>query len=885
MTGNTKDQIGKLLTEKSREFSGNNRIELTAKNIGDDLYISRNLASQYLNELVKEEKAVKINSWPICFLSREELEKNYRVHLEKITYQSFEELLDVLEQTGTRDFARAIGYNGSLRYCIEQCKSAIGYPGHGIPILLCGENGVGKNFLVQLMFEYAVNREVVPKEEEVVWMNCSDYQNKPEKFRELLAVQQGKRLMVFENLDRLPPEEQELLLPLLTEGLDERGRRLVFTASEKTERKILDSLLRQIPIVLQIPSLDERSPEEREELIVSCFHKESLKLHKDIYISKRVLQAFMNYHFEGNIRQLRNSIAICCANALMRQNGEYIQVMLYHLSEDMIASLPMAEEKTEDETLIPIRGYQHENGLDSYFNILSQILNQFEQLEAEKNWNDFVKQSYYCVKGYYDYLVFRKIYANGKLKAVRMVVEDVIGSVSKKYNITLSTNWGIVITRLIYQQIQNYVQISGWEEQHKKELNYLEHRLTENFPKAALVVKDLAKAVRDNLDLNPGISARILLTLEIMQYDRDIHENDMYGLIICHGYSTASSIADSVNEILDSRVFEAIDMPLDSNVSEVVQNVKRHIRNLPGIKNLLLLTDTGSLEDIDIRLDDVSNMNIGIINNVSTALALEVGSRMLQREEPEQIIREAVLAGNPKGRLIKKVQKEAAIIFVSESGIRSAERMKKLFDESMPRILPIQSIVYDYYDLVKNQESAEIFQKYNVLCMIGVFNPKLKEVPFIALEDMISGNSLERLEGIFRNYLNEEEIQQFESNFLKNFTLENVVQYLTILNAPALLNMVEAAMQTLQKHMHRQLGGRTICGLYIHICCLIERLVTKAEITSVEYENFENEHREFIDMMQSSFEEICSHYGVKLPIGEIAYVYDYIKNDNREEEF
>ena len=71
MTGNTKNQIGKLLTEKSREFSGNNRIELTAKNIGDDLYISRNLASQYLNELVKEEKAVKINSWPICFLSRE----------------------------------------------------------------------------------------------------------------------------------------------------------------------------------------------------------------------------------------------------------------------------------------------------------------------------------------------------------------------------------------------------------------------------------------------------------------------------------------------------------------------------------------------------------------------------------------------------------------------------------------------------------------------------------------------------------------------------------------------------------------------------------------------------------------------------------------------
>ena len=885
MTGTTKDQIIKLLTERSRAFSSNTRIELTAKNIGDDLYISRNLASQYLNELVKEEKAVKVNSWPICFLSRAEIEKSYRVHLEKVIYQSFDELLDVLEQTGTRDFAKAIGYNGSLGYCIEQCKSAIGYPGYGIPILLCGENGVGKKFLVQLMFEYATNREVISKEETILWINCSDYQNKPEKFRNILNEQQKKRLFVFENINHLSMEEQELLLPILTNGLDEHGRRLVFTSSDNADGKILDSLLRQIPVVIQIPSLDERSPEEREELIVSCFHKEALKLHKDIYISKRVLQAFMNYHFKGNIRQLRNSISICCSNALMRQNKENIQVMLYHLSEDMIASLPMAEKTDAEENLITILDYQQENGMNSYFNILSQILNQFELLADNEHWNDFVKQAYYNVKSYYDYLVFRKIYANGKLKAVQIVVEDVISSISKKYNITLSTNWCIVITRLIYQQIQNYVQISNWEEQHQKELTYLEHRLNDGFPNAALIVRDLTRAIRDNLDLSIGISAKILLILEIRQYDRDIHENDMYGLIICHGYSTASSIADSANEILDSRIFDAIDMPLDSNVSEVVQNIKHHIQNLPGLKNLLLLIDTGSLEDIDARLNDVSNMNIGIINNVSTALALEVGNRIIQGEEPEQIIREAILAGNPKGRLIKKIQKEAAIIFVSESGIRSAERMKKLFDESMTRLLPLQTVVYDYYELVKNRESAEIFQKYNVLCMIGIFNPKLKDVPFIALEDVISGDSLEQLEGIFRNYLDDEEIQQFKNNFLKNFTLENVVQYLTILNASALLDMVETALQILQKHMHRQLGGRTICGLYIHICCLVERLVTKAEISSMEHANFEKEHQEFINMMQSSFEEICSHYGVKLPISEIAYVYNYIKNDDREEEF
>ena len=47
----------------------------TAQDLSESLQISRNTVSQYLNEFVKEEKCIKINSRPVYFFSKEMLEK------------------------------------------------------------------------------------------------------------------------------------------------------------------------------------------------------------------------------------------------------------------------------------------------------------------------------------------------------------------------------------------------------------------------------------------------------------------------------------------------------------------------------------------------------------------------------------------------------------------------------------------------------------------------------------------------------------------------------------------------------------------------------------------------------------------------------------------
>ena len=73
---------------------------------------------------------------------------------------------------------------------------------------------------------------------------------------------------------------------------------------------------------------------------------------------------------------------------------------------------------------------------------------------------------------------------------------------------------------------------------------------------------------------------------------------------------------------------------------------------------------------------------------------------------------------------------------------------------------------------------------------------------------------------------------------------------------------------------------KTIIGMYIHICCLLERLVTKTPITDyVKIENFEKEQQEFIHLLTESFEELTGQYNVEIPIGEIAYLFDYVRHD------
>lgn len=387
--------------------------------------------------------------------------------------------------------------------------------------------------------------------------------------------------------------------------------------------------------------------------------------------------------------------------------------------------------------------------------------------------------------------------------------------------------------------------------------------------------------IEQSLDVSINGFSQLLLVLGLRQYSQDVRMDAIRGIIICHGYSTASSIADVVNRLTGSRVFEAIDMPIDISVQEIAVRFKKYVNYVPGPKDVILLVDMGSLEDMNILLSGQTDLNLGIINNVSTRLALDVGCK-IQNHTPMREILETACSGHVSTyKLMERQKKKAAVLFVSEAGVSVARKMAELFYNSLPRQIEVEFLGYDYLSLKHAEELAELKGKYDILFVSGTANPELKDVVFIPMEDIISFREIERINRMLSLYMQEDDLQAFHQRLLKNFSLQNVVQNLTILNADKVLDLVNIGLDQMQKMMRRKFSAQTIIGLNIHVSCLIERLVTKTPIeTYTDQAAFEQEQKEFIEMVRKAFREVSTHYKVEFPISEIAYIYDYIIHDN-----
>ena len=264
-----------------------------ARSLAEKLDISRNLASQYLNELFYEGKLIKIGAHPTCFLARSALENDGFASV----YDNAEDLWNQADQLQEKRsvFSDLIGGNGSLHYAIEQCKAAMNYPGSGLAVLLHGPTGSGKSLLAAKLYDYCVQRGLIGSEGRLITVNCAEYSDNPdffltslfgytkgaytgaEKDSEGLLALADKGMLFLDEIHSLTPECQEKLFLFMDKGVYHRVGdnqkwlastvRFVFATTENPDQALLKTLFRRIPIVIQIPALKERPLTEKRELI------------------------------------------------------------------------------------------------------------------------------------------------------------------------------------------------------------------------------------------------------------------------------------------------------------------------------------------------------------------------------------------------------------------------------------------------------------------------------------------------------------------------------------------------------------------------------------------------------------------------------------------
>ena len=902
----SKQQIYNYLQKMSQHFQLDRFSNFTTITISKELSISRSLTSQYLNELVKDDLVVKISSRPVYYLSKNALEQIYHVVLKQNEYISIHELMQELKYSSPdlKDFQKSVGYDGSLSYPISQIKSALLYP-DGLPIILYGERGTGKMYLVSCMKEFCQNhlnekghivldvKKVSLHEERTAQMeDLFGYEHNGEVKKGILENSDGKMLCI-QDAQYLSDQAQEKIADFLRYGYfcregNEYVRvqskvRLVLCIENEPRISLNENLLINIPVICHIPSLQERSEDERTRLVVHFFQEEQERLKRKILISEKLCNFLVNHQFQGNISDLQKSIKAICANAFSETiHEEEMEVRIYHLPTHLLEQMSVDKYEKEEATFVRIDSFEkHELG-EKMIQMWEQLLNAYVDLKNKVNSQArFLEIGQDAVRHYYDVLVFEQSYHDARIDAMNSLVMDVLNIVKNAKNIILPVNCAYVLTRMIISTGRNTSLLNQWESNYSKDIQECLQTMSDMMMNESIIADQIIKQIKTATNVSLSNMNKIFLMLNIRMYNKELQGQDTMGIILSHGYSTASSIADAANSLLNHYIFEAIDMPLDTPVEEITKKLNEYIDNNMHLKNIILLVDMGSLEEIGDVISDT--MNVGVINNISTSLALNVGMKMVQHHDLETILSESCEENQCHYKILSVAKKEKAIAITNDVSVSVSEKLSHLLQNSLPKKVDIKFIEYDYDCLQKNKHDDPLFEKYDVVLMVKPLGLKLKGVRSVSLEDIMNFKDIDILNSIFKQYLDEDEIEEFNQNLLKNFSIQSVMENLTILNPQKLLDFVSESVQNLQLVMQKKFQSRTIIGIYIHICFLVERLVTKTAIEIYEnLDDFANNHSDFIEQVNQSFDSMLKNYHVKMPISEIAYLYEYIADDEDE---
>lgn len=477
----------------------------------------------------------------------------------------------------------------------------------------------------------------------------------------------------------------------------------------------------------------------------------------------------------------------------------------------------------------------------------------------------------------FDRLIFDNHDANSShlLLLITHQVREEFYRLEKRFNIQFNGNCIYALSHyLIHRSRQAQSTMSN------EKSRQLEDFLAQKYPLLYRFCEEILSALALKLDIEPRRIDLLLLVLWLQKNGAISQQQVTRAVILAHGYATASSIANVANRLLKSQLFESFDMPLDVTPEAIADQVMAWIESHALASGLIILVDMGSLNAIHSHFNRRLSTPMAIINNVSTGMAMYVGERVLQGDMLEDIVREIGDDLAVEHQLYyPQTDKPRAILTTCATGLGAAANLSALLKASIPETLGIDIVACDVETLADPARRAPMLSRYEVLAIVGTLDPHLADLPWISLDSLISGEGSRPLMRIFGELASAEQVSEINNLILKNFSLRRVIESVTILDTGKVINQVE---QFLLRYEH--LAGCDVpndrkVALYVHISCLIERLIRNASPSH--YSGKQCPESELV-ILREAFSVIENGYSVKIPAVELYYIHDIL---TRETEF
>ncbi|HBT49504.1 MAG: PTS system transcriptional activator [Caldanaerobacter subterraneus] len=574
-----------------------------------------------------------------------------------------------------------IGAEESLKEQVEKAKAAILYPPNGLHTLIVGPTGAGKSTFAEAMYKSAIQLGVFPDNAPFVIFNCADYAENPQLLLSQLfgyvkgaftgAVAEKKGIideadggvLFLDEVHRLSSEGQEMLFTLIDKGIYRRlgessttrkAKVLIIAATTEDPRSVLlSTFLRRIPVFIQLPDLESRTLRERLAFISQFFWEEAKRLGIPIKVSKEAMKALLLYECPGNVGQLKSDIQLICARAFleyMALKKEVVEVKLSTLAKNIQEGLFRIKEKRNELSLLEVN--LHEDIVfegdkefidvkdtflvDNYKtrdDFYEAIVNSWERYEKEgltvqeirekigKEMKEYFRRILHSIEDENETVnreVLLKFVSPNILEAVEYAMagikEKLENLITPKVVYAIALHVSTLLERIKMGRVISYPS---------------QKNITQEFQFEYNIAKKVKERLEEKLYVRLPESEIVFLTMFFHALRIGKRYETIGVLVIAHGDSAATTMANVANTLLGVDHAKAIDMPLKEKVEVVLDKAVKIARETDTGKGVLLLVDMGSLATFGEIITQRTGIPTKTIEMVSTPLVIEATRKAL----------------------------------------------------------------------------------------------------------------------------------------------------------------------------------------------------------------------------------------------------------------
>lgn len=823
--------IQKMIYTDSEKSSG-----VETKVIAEKINMQRSNVSTLLNELVKEGKLDKTNTRPVL-------------------YKMPQQKLQFVENSC---FTNLVGHNGSLRNSVQLAKAAILYPSSSLNVLLCSKPGCGTTYFASLMFEFAKEKGILLENAPYVKLNCRHYSKSVSVLNDELFGKEDNLLdscfararggMLFiDNFDLLEARQQSFIFDFIETGkLYSKDR----SNSFECENVFLviacalennSHINQRIPVVIELPELKYRDMKERFELINTFFSIEALNSNRSIDVTSETLKALLLTDFNYGIKELEFEIKTACANAYVRVVNEIdqnIYVCINDLPKQIKNSmLKLKEKNSEIETLLgtsEVIYYDKNTGFqDQYIergskDVYSEIKKQYDEL-SNRGINDSSIEDVINthIQNLFKEYGYHKIpnETNNLEQLSKMVDNTIIELVNDWLNICQEQFGKSFKSNVFYGLCLHINSLLSNNRAMKRVENNQVVKIIQNYPKEYAASSQFVSKLQDKFGLDLTIDEAVLITMFLLESDEEKSEGHPVLLYILHGNTAAASLKDATNSLTRCYNAYSYDLALDINTSRAKEEIKSLIISIDQGAGVVVIYDMGSIKTMIEAISEEIDIKIRCLNIPITLIGIDLARRCSMESDIDYVYHVANLNFNSLKN--SEAKQTDVIITLCNTGEGGAIQLKNYIDQySKLGMKTIALCISDRVELLKEVQSLQM--SYNVHAFVGTYDPKLFGIPFISITKIFE-NSKKDIDRVL----------QFEPIQSNSFSYSAVYSYLEEQFKYTSIPKLKAILPELvdEISVNYSLEEDLRVGLFMHLACLIERLIEGEKVAKNKEKN------------------------------------------------